>query len=345
VTTKGGTVIIPLLKRIVGKGKDMTTVGGTRWIRSIGLLALTLWLLVGCAGQQQQEEKGAPPVAGSFVGEAPDATAFVAVVADLPEGQGDERQVKAYLCDGQSVSDWFVGSVVGNDLSLSSDSGAQLEGQLTSDTATGTITDPNGNPISFEAPLATGIAGLYDVKLSPDGIVSGTSQTGGQLEGQLGNILKEYDTYPVSGTITPPEGQPQDFKALTSPNTSDHHRWIVLDDGQIKGGNVGGGFEFDHRFECTFNDFDDFDFNHCNNFNFNRFVFVDNFERFDFDHNNFDHNNFANNNNFNFNHGGGVGGTFGQVGGGGGQGGKGGGQGGGQGGKGGGQGGGGGKGK
>jgi hypothetical protein len=168
--------------------------------------------------------------------------------------------VRAYLCDGQTVSDWFVGSVGGNDLSLSSDNGAQLEGQLTSDTATGTITDPNGDPAPFEASLATGIAGLYNVDTSSNGALSGTSQAGGQLEDQLGNILEENDTYPVSGTITPPDGQSEDFRALTSPDTTDQHRWIVLADGQIKGGNVGGGFEFDHddfdRNDFVFDDFD-----------------------------------------------------------------------------------------
>ncbi len=51
------------------------------------------------------------------MGEVPDAGAFVAIVADIPEGGGDEREVKAYLRDGQTVSDWFTGSVVGNDLS------------------------------------------------------------------------------------------------------------------------------------------------------------------------------------------------------------------------------------
>ena len=174
------------------------------WLTAKALVTvLTLWLLLtGCAGQQeeesggsqQEEEKGAPPVAGSFVGETPDASAFVALVADVPEGDGDEREVKAYLCDGQTVSDWFWGSVVGNDLSLSSDSGAQMEGQLTPDTASGTITDPNGDSVSFDAPLATGIAGLYNVSVSSDGTLSGTSQTGGQMEGQLGNIREENDT-------------------------------------------------------------------------------------------------------------------------------------------------------
>ncbi len=309
------------------------------------VLVLTLWLLVaGCAGQQeegsggaQQEGKnGAPPVAGSFVGEVPPAGAFLAVVADVPEGEGDEREVKAYLCDGQTVSDWFVGPVEGNDLSLSSNSGAQLEGQLTRDAVTGTITDPNGEAISFEAPLATGIAGLYNVNVTSEGALSGTSQTGGQMEGQLGNILEENGTYPVSGAITPPDGQPQDFTALTSPDTSEQHRWIVLADGRVKGGNIGGGFEFDgfefdRRFDCDFDDFDDFDFNHCD-FDFNRFVFVDNFDHFNFDHRDIDRRDFDHDFDFefDFDFNRDVGGTFGQVGGGGqGGGGKGGGQGGG----------------
>ena len=287
---------------------------GVRWVVSVSFSLLSaVLLLAGCAGQQ--EEKAPPPVAGSFVGEAPDADAFVALVADLPEGEGDERQVRAYLCDGQTVSDWFWGSVDGNDLSLSSDNGAQLEGQLTPDTATGTITDPNGDPVPFEASLATGIAGLYNVDLSSNGALSGTSQTGGQLEGQLGTILEENDTYPVSGTITPPDGQSEDFRALTSPDTTDQHRWIVLADGQIKGGNVGGGFEFegfdfDRRFDCDFDDFDDFDFDDCEDFDFNRFVFVDNVDDFDFDHDDFDRDDFDFDD---FDHG--VGGTFGQVGG------------------------------
>ncbi len=36
--------------------------------------------------QQEEEQKGASPVAGSFVGEVPDASAFIAIVADVPEG-------------------------------------------------------------------------------------------------------------------------------------------------------------------------------------------------------------------------------------------------------------------
>ena len=302
------------------------------WSTGIFVSALVaLSLVAGCGSgggapggsQEEEKESATPPVAGSFVGEVPDASAFIAIVADVPEGEGDEREVKAYLCDGQTVSDWFTGSVVGNDLSLSSASEAQLEGQLTPDAATGTITDPSGDSVSFEAPLATGLAGLYNVSVSSDGTLSGTSQTGGQMEGQLGNILEENNTYPVRGTITPPDGQPQDFSALTAPNTADQHRWIVLADGQIKGGNVGGGFEFEgfvfeQRFDCDFDDFDDFDFNHCDDFDFNQFVFVEHFDDFDFDRDFDDFDNDDFDHDFDFDRGRGeVGGTFGQAGGGG----------------------------
>lgn len=286
-------------------------------------------MIAGCGGAQEGE-KSAPPVAGSFVGEALPADAFIALVADLPEGEGEERQVRAYLCDGQFVSDWFVGPVDGNDLDLSSESGAQLVGQLTPDAVTGTITDPNGDAISFEAAPATGIAGLYNVNVSADGSLSGTSELGAQMEGQLGEILEENDSFPVSGVITPPDGQPEDFKAITSPNTSDQHRWIVLEDGRIKGGNFGSHFEFDgfvfqQRFDCDFNSFDNFDFNHCNNFDFNQFVFEQRFDDFDFD---FDDRDFDRDFDFDFDRGRDqTGGTFGQFdgnfGGGGGGGGKG----------------------
>jgi hypothetical protein len=320
----------------------MAQAGGPFRMRVTELLVMASMLLlalVGCGGsesdsssQQEEAEEGSgggsqeeeAPVVGEFVGEAPDADAFLALVADEPQGGEEARDVRIYLCDGQTVSDWFRGSVVGNDLELSSDSGAQLEGELTPDAATGTITDPNGGSVSFEASPATGIAGLYDVNLSADGTLSGTSESGGQLQGQLGNgnTLEQYGTYPVSGTITAPDGQPQDFRAFTSPNTSDHHRWIVLADGQIKGANVGGGFEFEgfvfeQRFDCEFDHFDDFDFDDCD-FGFDNFVIVfeqgfddfDDFDDFDFERGRDQ-----------------VGGTFGQVGGGG-QGGQGGGKGG-----------------
>ena len=97
----------------------------TARLRTIGgvsaLLSLLLLAVLGCAGggseygggeQGGSKEEGAPPVTGSFVGVAPDATpegeAFVALVASGTEDEGEaQRQVRAYLCDGQSINEWF----------------------------------------------------------------------------------------------------------------------------------------------------------------------------------------------------------------------------------------------
>ena len=104
-------------------------------LRTIGgvsaLLALLLVVVLGCQGgggeygggeRGGSKEEGAPPVTGSFVGVAPDAApqaeAFVALVASGTEEEGEaQRQVRAYMCDGQFINEWFnEGSVEGNEL-------------------------------------------------------------------------------------------------------------------------------------------------------------------------------------------------------------------------------------
>lgn len=219
---------------------------------AISLLALLGLSVVGCGGQQQGGSQGKEEspqlVTGSFVGEIQEIDSFVALVADEPQDGEEAREVRAYLCDGLTINEWFRGSVTGDDLDLSSDNEVRLEGQLTGDAATGTFTPPNGNSVPFEASPATGIAGLYNVTLSPEGTLSGTSERGGQLEGQLGDQLQD-GSYPVSGTITSPDGEAQDFEAFASPEASGNLRWIVLPDARIRGGfqqgqgaGFGGGF-------------------------------------------------------------------------------------------------------
>ena len=153
-------------------------------------------------------------MAGSFVGEAQDEDAFVAIVAASPEEEGeDEREVRAYLCDGREVTEWFTGTATGNELDLSSEGGARLEGNLTPEASTGTITLEDGErSFDFTAELATGVAGLYNVTISDEGRVRGTSETGGQLEGQVTDEHQDGGDYPRRGTITSPDGETEDFE-------------------------------------------------------------------------------------------------------------------------------------
>jgi hypothetical protein len=121
------------------------------------------------------KEEGDPPITGNFAGLAPDAApeaeAFVALVATGTEEEGEAQwQVRAYLCDGQSINEWFnEGSVEGTELDLRAEGGPRLLGSLASEAATGTITLDDGESFTFTADLASGVAGLYDVNISDEG--------------------------------------------------------------------------------------------------------------------------------------------------------------------------------
>src|SRR3954452_337818 len=101
---------------MVGKGKGMASISGIRWMKSVGLLALSFWLLVGCAGQQQEQAQSTTPVTGEFVGEASAQDAFVALFSE--EGSSaDESKVVAYVCNRQvgltepfELAEWFEGT-------------------------------------------------------------------------------------------------------------------------------------------------------------------------------------------------------------------------------------------
>jgi hypothetical protein len=194
----------------------------------VGLLA------AGCAGPGQ-EEKSAPLVAGHFVGATSDPDTFVAIVVDEAEQGEGQRTVKAYLCDGYIIDEWFTDTFTGNNFDLTSDGGARLMGELSSDAASGTVTLSNGASVSFEATPATGIAGLYNVSVYNDGQMSGTSERGGQLEGQIGNTPRPDGLYPVTGTITSPDDQSQNFEAVCGTKQAVDIRLIALASGQMRG--------------------------------------------------------------------------------------------------------------
>lgn len=171
--------------------------------------------------------------AGSFVGEIPDAKAFVAIVAAKPDGAGEAREVRGYLCDGQRLSKWFTGSVTGNELRLTSEEGDRLDGNLAADTATGEITLADGESFSFDAKPATGTAGLYTVTVAADGEVTGASEAGGRVRGRLMDELVRKDIHRVDFTITA-GGQTLEFRGAATAQPGDA-RLIVLPDGRIKG--------------------------------------------------------------------------------------------------------------
>jgi hypothetical protein len=225
-------------------------------LKTIGLVLVTsLWLfLTGCTGLQTQQEGGGQEsvkeesLTGSFVGEIPEANTFVALVAQEPQEGEDQQQLRAYLCDGTSINEWFnEGSVEETEFDLTSDDGARVVGSLKRDVdsswVSGQVFLADGTVLPFGAPPATGIAGLYEGRIS-EGELSGTSETGGRIEGQVGDEV-ENGRYPTSGIITLPEGQSQGLEWFVTADASGELRFIVLADGRIKGGfkkGEGAGF-------------------------------------------------------------------------------------------------------
>jgi hypothetical protein len=231
MTGKDNEPTTSLFERCVTRREMLLTTGG----------ALAGVLISSCGGSQESPQANVPPVEGSFVGDVPDANAYVAVVAAGPqdaEGGGDEREVRAYLCDGNEINEWFMGTAAENQLDLSSDRGSLLEGNLAPDTSTGQITLSDGRAFPFAAELAEGVAGLYDVTISDDGLLHGSSETGGRLEGQIAKEPTE-EGYPITGTITAPDGQTLEIESFVLDADPAEGRWVVLSDGSIKGGKKG----------------------------------------------------------------------------------------------------------
>ena len=235
-----------------------------RWGIIASLLALGL-LVAGCGSAQEQgsqekdtQKESAPPVSGSFVGKIPDLSGdtLVAVVAAEPQQGEEQREVRAYVCDGRDVLEWFWGSASGNDLDLWSESEtsspgeSQLEGELSSEGVIGTVRLSDGRTATFEAPTATGIAGFYNMTISGRE-VSGSSETGARAEGQLDTPTTEDGLlrFPVTATITSTDGETRnidtrilsDIDLTFASGDQSNLRAIIDSDGVTKGGDPQGG--------------------------------------------------------------------------------------------------------
>lgn len=205
---------------------------GVRWVMSVGLALLSaLWLSVGCAGQQEggsQKEEQEEFVVGEFVGEIPDADAFIALIAEEPQQGEDTREVRIYLCDGKQLNEWFAGMVGGDNLQLAFGNGGHLYVSFARELTVGTIMLSNDESYDFQVPQAAGVEGFYPVSVPSEGPVSGSSWSGAQLEGR--RIDGE-----IAGTVTSPDGEVVDFEASVPTIEEGDNRWITLiEDGRFR---------------------------------------------------------------------------------------------------------------
>jgi hypothetical protein len=195
---------------------------------------VTVLLLAALAGCGGDDEKKTQPVAGTFVGTATGAKAFVSVVAAPAREGEDRREVIVYVCDGRRVCEWFAGSATGDDFTVKSDGGGQAKGELSDAAATGTAELSGGETVRYKASPAAATAGLYELTVSSKGRIRGASAAG---VGLTGNATLSS---PGSGSLKLADGTrvkfvTRDSAAGSTGLRAGEIRLIVLSGGKVRG--------------------------------------------------------------------------------------------------------------
>jgi hypothetical protein len=118
---------------------------------------------------------------GCFVSEAPDdesGPAGILAAVALDPGPVGMTGVRAYVCNGADVAEWFTADLASNEFSLTAEAGATLEGSIGPAGITGRFRALSGAEQSFGLHSATGAEGLYYIARSVDGRMFGASEGG-----------------------------------------------------------------------------------------------------------------------------------------------------------------------
>lgn len=127
----------------------------SRFVQVRWLFLLAALLLAACGGAPANDG-----IASAWAGEIEGTDVFVGIASN-------GHEVMAYICDGDTISQWFHGEEGIDNLDLNagtadlSAGGARFQAQLTQETATGTVTLADGQTFNFTAGRASGDAGLY----------------------------------------------------------------------------------------------------------------------------------------------------------------------------------------
>lgn len=127
----------------------------------------------------------ANPTPGFYFGRVGFERDVVGVKIDSA-GPPGTRRIRLYVSDSEPEPrgdvEWFSGQFTGDRATVTSASGrARLRARVESGLVSGTITFPGGRTRRFFALPAGQGAGIYDVTVTPEGRLLGTSEEGGRL--------------------------------------------------------------------------------------------------------------------------------------------------------------------
>ena len=122
------------------------------------------------------------PTPGFYFGRVGFERDVLGVKVDPPDAQG-ARRVRLYVSDSEPEPsgdlEWFTGQAVGDTVDLTSvGGGARLEATIEPGLVSGTITYAGGRTRRFFALPAGQGAGIYDVTVTPDGLMQGSIRGG-----------------------------------------------------------------------------------------------------------------------------------------------------------------------
>lgn len=173
---------------------------------TVGLLGAVCLVLAACGGQPT----ATTGIASAWTGKVDGTDAYIALASNGTE-------LMAYVCDSQSVAQWFHGEagkdkldLVAGTVDLSSDT-ATLVATLTLDSASGTVTLADGQAHTFTATKATGDGGLYRSEQSVNNetliggwvVLNGGDLRGAQVNLSTGEIQQQLQILDVAKIIGP----------------------------------------------------------------------------------------------------------------------------------------------
>jgi hypothetical protein len=222
----------------------LTRRAALRWL-SGGLLITTLLLLRSSAEILAQDAPSdAEPVftGETFVAETRDEL-FIAVIIGPSEAGTANRPARAFVCDNQRLGQWFVGELVGDELTLlpetrEDEATPQPDTRLIGTLSAGRVTGEArhvGQTVMFVAAPAAGLGGYWEGVRPPGGVVLAASSTGAHFLGQAPLAAMEIEEgphYEIEGIVTLPDGTqlPLNLNA-TEPEVA-IFRTVVLNDGR-----------------------------------------------------------------------------------------------------------------
>ncbi|MBI1813583.1 MAG: hypothetical protein HYR72_01250 [Deltaproteobacteria bacterium] len=157
----------------------------TRRVLTRGLMSLALLpLLAGCGGDDssnststpeslratipQPDADPAPQAKTTYVGKVSGTDALIAVVTN-------GHVAVAYVCDGNAISEWFLGTQTGAAIQLNGEKGGQLGAQLSGDSVAGSVTAGSSTQAFSTQPAIENQGGIYRIAETDNGeqIVTG----------------------------------------------------------------------------------------------------------------------------------------------------------------------------